>query len=79
MLIPSEYDPLCLALKINYEYGWIFLYLYADDTKLLDEYGGELQLMLNIVNGGNLKLILATTTVKIWSKERMTKELMIFH
>jgi hypothetical protein len=53
--------------------------LYRDDTKLLDEYGGELQLMLNIVNGGNLKLILATTTVKIWSKERMTKELMIFH
>ena len=72
MLIPSEYDPLCLALKINYEYGWFFLYLYADDTKLLD-HGGELQLMRNIVNGGNLKLILATTKVQIRSKERMTK------
>ena len=79
MFILSENNPLCFAVKIKYEYGWFFyIILYADDTKLPDEYGGELQLLLNIVNGGNFKINISKTKAKTFSKERMTKNLWFF-
>ena len=65
MLILIEYNPLCLALKINYEYGLFFLYLYV---RLILR-----RITINDKHCERWKLILATTKINIFYKERMTK------
>jgi hypothetical protein len=70
MLIRTEYNPLCLALKINYEYGWFLLYLYS--RRILR------RITINDKHCEQWKLILATNKFKIFSKERMTKNWWFF-
>ena len=70
MVILTEFNPLCLALKIIYEYGWFFLYLHARRIWR--------RITINDKFCERWKLILATIKVKICSKERMTKNLWLF-
>ena len=59
-----------MALKINYEFGWFFLYLYA--RRIWP------RITINDKFCERWKLILATTKINIFYKERMTKNWWFF-